>query len=282
MIKMSKVKAIICSVTAIVILILSQIVSELVAGLFLFAGVPTGVCNALAGVLYLAIALIIVKVFYEKVMHLETADFGITKFSLNWKWIMAALLLPVAVMAVYLLFIPGEYVAAEMSFGQKLGTVLTGIFFTGIGSGFVEEIVFRGVIFRSLEKAWNSKVGVIVPSVLFGVVHIIGMDFSLGSCLLVILAGTAVGVMFSLITIESGSVWNNGLAHALWNIIVIGGVLTVGAQADENSIMSYVLNTKSFAITGGEFGIESSVIALIGYIIVSVAAVLTIRKKKRV
>lgn len=32
------------------------------------------------------------------------------------------------------------------------------------------------------------------------------MDFSLGSCLLVILAGTMVGIMFSLIEIESGSV----------------------------------------------------------------------------
>lgn len=45
-----------------------------------------------------------------------------------------------------------------------------------------------------------------VPSVLFGLVHVIGMDFSLGSCLLVILAGTMVGIMFSLIEIESGSV----------------------------------------------------------------------------
>ena len=55
--------------------------------------------------------------------------------------------------------------------------------FTGIAAGFVEEMVFRGVILNLLRKKWNRKVAVIVPSVLFGMVHILGMDFSIGSCL---------------------------------------------------------------------------------------------------
>lgn len=33
--------------------------------------------------------------------------------------------------------------------------------------------------------------------------------------------------------------------------------------------MTYVLDAKSFAVTGGEFGIEASVISLMGYIIVT-------------
>ena len=33
--------------------------------------------------------------------------------------------------------------------------------------------------------------------------------------------------------------------------------------------MTYVLDEKSFAVTGGEFGMEASVISLVGYIIVT-------------
>ena len=92
-------------------------------------------------------------------------------------------------------------------------------------------MVFRGVILNVLKKKWNIQAAVIVPSILFGFVHILGMNFSVGSCLLVILAGTMVGVMFSLIAIESGSVWNSGVVHAVWNIVIIGGGLAIGEKS---------------------------------------------------
>ena len=58
--------------------------------------------------------------------------------------------------------------------------------------------------------------------------------------------------MFSMIAIESGSVWNSGIVHAIWNVVIIGG----------------------------EFGIESSVISLFGYIIVAGIAFFMIRSRK--
>lgn len=51
--------------------------------------------------------------------------------------------------------------------------------------------------------------------------------------------------------------------------MIIGGGLAIGEKMDKYSVMTYVLNSKDFAITGGEFGIESSVISLFGYIIVA-------------
>ena len=100
-------------------------------------------------------------------------------------------------------------------------------------------------------------------------------------CLLVIIAGTMVGVMFSMIAIESGSIWNSGIVHAIWNVMIIGGGLSIGEKMDEYSVMTYVLNSKSFAITGGEFGIESSVISLIGYIVVVGIAFIMIKSSKK-
>ncbi len=277
---MSKSKAILCSVVAIVILIVSQIVSGLLAGLLQMVGVPSVICIIFNGAGYIALTLIAVKLFCEKVMHVDLAELGITGFSIKTKWILIAFLLPIAVVAVYLLLIPGEYVSAGMDRKTIVETLLAGVFCTGFGAGFVEEIVFRGVIFRSLQKAFNTKIGVIAPSLLFGIVHILGMDFSVVSCLLVILAGTAVGIMFSMITIDAESVWCNGLVHALWNIIIIGGGIAVASQPAEGSIMTYVTKTDSFLITGGEFGIESSIISLLAYLAVIAIAFVMIGRKK--
>ena len=53
-------------------------------------------------------------------------------------------------------------------------------------------------------------------------------------------------------------------------------------KADEYSVMTYVLDSKDFVFTGGEFGIESSIIALLGYVIVTLAAICMIKKKAKV
>lgn len=132
------------------------------------------------------------------------------------------------------------------------------------------------------DQIYNYISAVLIPSVLFGLVHIIGMDFSIISSLLVLIAGTMVGIMFSMVAIESGSVWNSGIVHSLWNILIIGGGLSISEKADEYSVMTYVLDSKDFVFTGGEFGIESSIIALLGYVIVTLAAICMIKKKAKV
>lgn len=52
-----------------------------------------------------------------------------------------------------------------------------------------------------------------------------------------IIAGTMVGIMFSMIAIESGSVWNSGIVHSLWNIIIIGGGLSISETPDKYSVI---------------------------------------------
>ncbi|MCR4791582.1 MAG: CPBP family intramembrane metalloprotease [Lachnospiraceae bacterium] len=277
---MSKGKAIGCSLAAIVILLVSQILAGLLATLLVTAGVHAAVCNALAGILYPVLVFFAVKLFYEKLMHVKISEFGILGFRIRIKWLIIAILLPVTVTAVYLLFVSGEYVPSVMDMSEKLIILSAGVVYGSLGAGLVEEIVFRGVIFRSLEKAFGTKAGILIPSVLFGVVHTIGMDFSVGSCVLVILAGTAVGIMFSLICIEDGTLWCNALTHVIWNIVILGGFFAVSEQASDYSLMTYVLKTDSFAITGGEFGIESSVIAFVAYVIVCLIAILMIRAGK--
>lgn len=276
----SVLKAISTSFVAIFILIITQIIAQSIASMFVIIKIPTGICNIIAGIIYAGLTYLILKMFISKIIKLPTSDFGMPKFAIKIRWILIAVLLPFVIKGSYLLIFNGKYVSSNMNGNQMFNTLSAGVAFTGIAAGFVEEMVFRGVILNALKKRWNIKVAVIVPSMLFGIVHVLGQDFSIGSCLLVIIAGTMVGVMFSMIAIESGSVWNSGIVHAIWNVVIIGGGLAIGEKMDKYSIMTYVLNSKDFAITGGEFGIESSVISLFGYIIVAGIAFFMIKSRK--
>lgn len=189
------------------------------------------------------------------------------------------MLLPVLVSAVYLL-LPGTYERNVLDTGTKLAFVTRGIFIAGVGAGVVEELLFRGLLMNAVIKKWGKAAGILVPSVLFASLHIIGMDFSLLSCLQVMAAGTMVGVMFSLIALEGRSVWNSAIVHAVWNMIIIGGGLTIGTELNEYAVCSYVLETQNFLLTGGEFGIESSVVAIISYIAVGLVAVWRMRRRE--
>ncbi len=278
---MSTKKTIGGSFAAIFILIVAQLAAQLIANVLVFIKLPYGVCNILAGIIYAGLAYIMLKIFLDKVMKLPASEFGMPAFKIKIKWILIAVFLPFIIKGSYLLFFKGEYVSSNMNGNEIFNTLSAGIAFTGIAAGFVEEMVFRGVILNLLKKKWNSRVAVLLPSILFGVVHVLGMEFSPGSCLLVILAGTMVGIMFSMIALESGLVWNSGIVHAVWNIVMIGGGLAIGGKADEYSVMTYVLSSKSFAVTGGEFGIESSVLSLTGYIIVTCIAFVMLKAGKK-
>lgn len=278
---MSTKKAISTSFVSIFILIITQIIAQSIASVFTIIKIPSGICNIIAGIIYVGLTYRILKLFIGKIIKLPASDFGMPKLEIKIRWIVIAVLLPFVIKGSYLLLFDGKYVSSNMNGNQIFNTLSAGIAFSGIAAGFVEEMVFRGVILNALRKRWNIKVAVVVPSMLFGIVHVLGQDFSISSCLLVVIAGTMVGIMFSMIAIEGGSVWNSGIVHAVWNVVIIGGGLAIGEKMDKYSVMTYVLNSKDFAITGGEFGIESSVISLLGYIIVAGIAFFMINRTKK-
>ena len=92
-----KSKAIGISLMAVILLVVSQIAAELLASVFVVVGIPMGICNTVAGLVYLYFAWTLLKLFLEKVMHLKSEDYGISAFSLKPKWMIVALLLPLVV-----------------------------------------------------------------------------------------------------------------------------------------------------------------------------------------
>lgn len=260
------------------ILIFSQLIAYEIGEWLGTFGIPILLWHLIAALLYIGIAYSLIYLLCKKYLHTTMKNVFIPSFKIDIKWLIIALLLPLTITAIYLLLFKGTLVAVKMTNATKITSVSFGILFTGLGAGIVEEIIFRGVIMNTLKESHGIRFAVIVPSLIFGAIHVLGMEFNIINWLLVLASGTAVGIMFSLIALDQHSIWNSAIVHALWNSIIIGGYLWIGSTSYDYAIYNYVLQSNSFLLTGGEFGIEASLISVIGYLIVCFIAYHSIKK----
>ena len=114
-------------------------------------------------------------------------------------------------------------ISTNFWFGIRLNYSLVDSIFNVLAMlcvGFVEEIIFRGFLFRALEKD-NVKTAIIVSSVTFGIGHIInllsnGLDNLLPNVCQVFYA-MAVGFLFVVMFYKGGSLIACILTHSLVN-----------------------------------------------------------------
>ncbi len=271
------IKIILTAIAAIATLVIAQLISQGTMSLLLNSKVSIFISESVGAFLYIMITLVVLKLWIEKGCKQKLKDYKIGTFKINRKWLIVGVCLPILVTGFYL-FLPGEWYASSLEDKEHVRWFLDGILYVGIAAGFVEEIIFRGIIMTTIEKIANRKAAVVIPSFLFGILHTLGMPFNIIEMMGVTLAGTCVGIMFSYIALKSHSIWNSGIVHALWNVIIIGGMIHVGDSLDKYSLFNYKLETHNILITGGEFGIESSLIALCGYIVV----ILIVHSEKKI
>lgn len=151
-----------------------------------------------------------------------------------------------------------------------------------VNGAILEETLFRGYIMGLLLKKWNLKEAVIIPSVIFGVVHLTMIEsFNLIDASLLLLRGTLVAIMFSLMTIKTKSTYSAVLVHFVWNLLVAGRILKISVSPIENihSIFSIQLHNENVLLNGGKFGVEVSLIAIFTYTAVSLILLWLISKK---
>ena len=139
------------------------------------------------------------------------------------------------------------FVTANLWFGLTLNyTPLETLIYiiTMFCVGFLEEIIFRGLLFNTMKKD-NLKVAILVSSLTFGVGHIVnlfnGSGAQLLSNILQVIYATAAGFMFVMIYLKTNSLIVCILIHAIFNSlnvfrldydsvvleIIIGIVLTI-------------------------------------------------------
>ena len=213
---------------------------------------------------YLLLTLIFFWLYTTKVLHLKMEDFGIS-FSVKWWGVSLSVLLPAFVVTIFLII--GRAQVNVFSTGDIFLILILSILIA-LKAGILEEILFRGFIVRLLESKWNKYIAVLVPSVLFSFAHLPSMEtFTIGGVFLLIISGTLVGTMFSLASYAGNSIGNNILMHTVWNFAIVTDILhiTTSEGAYGEPIFQLIIPSDNILLTGAGFGIEASLIAIIGY-----------------
>ena len=99
----------------------------------------------------------------------------------------------------------------------------------------------KSVFLWSDRSRIRHKLFSILPALIFALSHVIGADLDLPSILQLLIAGSLTGILFSLVTLESRSIWNSALMHAVWNIVLVGGIFYIGTEKNDLYIFNYVL-----------------------------------------
>ncbi len=125
--------------------------------------------------------------------------------------------------------------------------------------GFMEEMFFRGILFRWLEEFGGSWAALVVTSALFGLAHIMNPNATWFSSFAIAMeAGVLLGGAYML----TRSLWMPMGLHAAWNFTQ-GEIFDVPVSGmDEHGLVQAQLSGPPL-LSGGTFGLEASVIGLI-------------------
>jgi membrane protease YdiL (CAAX protease family) len=127
-----------------------------------------------------------------------------------------------------------------------------------VSSGVLEELIFRGVLFRIVEESLGSWISLLISSFVFGFIHLINPAGTvMGALFISIEAGVLLGAAYMLTRL----LWVSIGFHICWNYTqsgVFSGIVS-GSDTDPGLIKATIDGPKY--LTGGSFGLESSLVA---------------------
>jgi uncharacterized protein len=148
---------------------------------------------------------------------------------------------------------------------------MSGVAFAGqaLASGFVlhilvgvfEETLFRGMLFRFLEEGFGSWLALTLTALFFGLSHLNNPHATVWSAIAIALeAGVSLGAAY----MATRSLWFAMGMHTAWNVLqgTIFGIAVSGNGAPTDSLFQPLIQGNPW-LTGGAFGIEASVIAVV-------------------
>jgi membrane protease YdiL (CAAX protease family) len=128
-----------------------------------------------------------------------------------------------------------------------------------ISSGVVEEILFRGILFRILQEALGSWVALLLSGLVFGALHLLNPNATL-------LAGAAIaleaGLLLGAAYMLTRRLWFPIGIHFAWNFVQ-GGIFGVAVSGNVSTGLFVSSLTGPGWLSGGAFGAEASLVAVV-------------------
>ena len=238
------------------------IVQNVAAKLLGLTGLDKDFRNLIKGIVASVAVIITYKLFYKKIENREVSEIsskGIVK-NLMLGTLIGVTLQSLTVLVIYLN--NGFHVAAINPVSFMI-IPLTVAFTVAI----FEEILIRGIIFRIVEEKLGSYISLILSAIIFGALHLMNKESSFISAACIAVEG---GLLLGAAYIYSRNLWLPIAIHFAWNFMQSGifGAITSGNEKT-NSLLSTQI-TGSKLITGGEFGPEGTIQAILFCLIATI------------
>jgi uncharacterized protein len=155
---------------------------------------------------------------------------------------------------VVLLWLAGFYQVQGLNFNTSILSLFGGFFSVAV----LEEILFRALLFRLLEKWLGSWLALLASALLFGLAHLLNPNADVVTTLqLVVLS-----LIFTAAFLYSRRMWLCIGMHWGWNFVQ-GGLFSVAVSGMEAKGLFQSVMSGPAWLTGGDFGVEGSVITTV-------------------
>ena len=138
-------------------------------------------------------------------------------------------------------------------------SILYALVTIGMIPGVVEEVLFRGILFRHLEDFGGTWFALALTSILFGVAHIFNDNATVFSSFAI---AVEAGVLLGGAYILTRSLWAPIGLHVAWNFTQ-SQIFDVPVSGNDGIGLVEAKLSGPEVLSGGAFGLEASVIALV-------------------
>jgi membrane protease YdiL (CAAX protease family) len=131
-----------------------------------------------------------------------------------------------------------------------------------LGTGLLEELLARLILFRLLTRAFGLSPALLLSSIGFGAAHLGNDGASLYSSFAIAIEA---GLMLAAFYVASGRVWLSVGVHAGWNLAQGGlfGARVSGFESSGSLLRGTPVHGVSDLLSGGAFGPEASLPAIV-------------------
>lgn len=186
---------------------------------------------------YFFLLTLLVWLFYKEKL---TSYIKITH-SQNLHFILLAILLPILMITLWILFLPGAQTVKTFSIWKYLYLAGITLLEYGFMITFIEEFTFRVLLQPKIASAWGRKTAVISTSLLWSILAFHSADATVPYVLWDLLLMTLWGMFFSYIYNKTGSFTVCMLFHGMLNILWNGQILSISTYfwSGNESILEY-------------------------------------------
>jgi uncharacterized protein len=127
-------------------------------------------------------------------------------------------------------------------------------------SGFFEEVLFRGILFRIIEESLGSWLALLISALIFGSLHLMNENATLIGALSVMFEA---GILLAAAYMLTQRLWFAIGIHFAWNFTQ-SGIFGIAVSGNEplKGILQSSLSGPDW-LSGGQFGAEASIVAVI-------------------